>query len=239
MPAPTPKPRFTHFALFVKDIDRMEKFYTDVVGLTASDRGPHPNAPVDMVFMSSDPKEHHQFVLVSGRPENIEFHLNQQMSFPTTMELRTTPDGIKLFRWPIKEIESLYTKKHEFTNRPIEALASTLGGIKAELIDASIEFDPKETGNIEWTLRGLKVVYQADKQQFIYKDTALPAPPVNGKVKLRVLVDRGSIELFANEGAAVATHYALPDPENRSITLSGNGNVSLMINELKSSWPQE
>ena len=190
--------------------------------------------------------------------DQVGMPFNQQMSFPTTMELRTTPDGIKLFRWPIKEIESLYTKKHEFTNRPIEALASTLGGIKAELIDASIEFDPKETGNLEWTLRGLNVVYQADKQQFFLKTDTLNLPPlkgkaklkrsevshlihlaaapVNGTVKLRVLVDRGSIELFANDGAAVATHFALPDPENRGITLSGNGSVSLVINELKFIW---
>jgi sucrose-6-phosphate hydrolase SacC (GH32 family) len=66
--------------------------------------------------------------------------------------------------------------------------------------------------------------------------THLAAPAVNGKVKLRVLVDRGSIELFANDGAAVATHFALPDPKNRSITLSGNGSLSLVIHELKSSW---
>ena len=163
---------------------------------------------------------------------------NEQMSFPTTMELRTTPDGVKLFRWPIKEIESLYTKRHEFSNRPVDELADTLSGVDVDLIDASIEFDPKKTGNVEWNLRGLKVSYDADKQQFIYDGSRLAAPPVNGKVKLRVLVDRGSIELFANDGAAVATHFALPDPKNRSISLSGNGSVSLVINELKSSWPQ-
>jgi fructan beta-fructosidase len=174
-----------------------------------------------------DRKEHFQKL---GMP------FNQQMSFPTTMELRTTPEGIHLFRWPIKEIESLYTRKHEFSNRPIQELVAELRGIEAELIDASIEFDPKETGDIEWTLRGRKVMYQSDKQAFLYKDTTLAAPPVNGTVKLRVLVDRGSIELFANEGAAVATHFALPDPQNRSITLSGNGSVSLVIHELKSSW---
>jgi fructan beta-fructosidase len=161
------------------------------------------------------------------------------MSFPTSMELRTTPNGVKLFRWPIKEIESLYTKRHEFTKRPIAELTGALSGIDSDLIDASIEFDPKEAGSVEWTLRGLKVMYQADKQEFLYKDTTLAAPAVNGKVKLRVLVDRGSIELFANDGAAVATHYALPDPGNRSITLSGKGSASLIINELKSSWPQE
>jgi len=164
---------------------------------------------------------------------------NEQMSFPTTMELRTTPNGIKLFRWPIKEIESLYTKRHEFTNRPIAELADALSGIDADLIDASIEFDPKKTGNLEWNLRGLKMSYDVAKQQFLYEDSPLAAPPVDGKVKLRVLMDRGSIELFANDGAAVATHFALPDPKNRSISLSGQGSVSLIINELRSSWPEE
>ena len=161
---------------------------------------------------------------------------NQQMSFPTTMELRTTPEGVKLFRWPIKEIESLYTKRHEYMNLPVAELVDALSKIDADLIDASIEFDPKETGTIEWNLRGLKVSYDADKQQFLYRGSRLAAAPVNGKVKLRVLVDRGSIELFANDGAAVATHFALPDPKNRSISLSGNGSVSLVIYELKSSW---
>jgi fructan beta-fructosidase len=171
--------------------------------------------------------------------DQVGMPFTQQMSFPTTMELRTTPDGIRLFRWPIKEIESLYTRKHVFKNRPIEELAAALSGIEAELIDASIEFDPKKTGALEWNLRGLKLGYDPTKQQFLYKDTPLAAPAVGGKVKLRVLVDRGSIELFANDGAAVATHYALPDPKNRSIRLSGKGNVSLMINELESSWPEQ
>ena len=186
-----------------------------------------PDGRTVIIGWMRDRKEHFQKL---GMP------FNQQMSFPTTMELRTTPEGIHLFRWPIKEIESLYTKKHELSNRPIQELVAELGGIETELIDASIEFDPKETGDLEWTLRGLKVSYDPTQQQFLYKDTTLAAPPVNGTVKLRVLVDRGSIELFANEGATVATHFALPDPKNRSITLSGNGSVSLMIHELKSSW---
>jgi sucrose-6-phosphate hydrolase SacC (GH32 family) len=171
--------------------------------------------------------------------DKVGMPFNQQMSFPTTMELCTTPDGIKLFRWPIQEIDSLYTRRHEFTNRPITELADALSGIEADLIDASIEFDPEKTGNIEWNLRGLKVRYQVGKKQFLYAGSSLAAPPVKGKVTLRVLVDRGSLELFANDGATVATHFALPKPENRSISLSGNGSVSLVINELKSSWPQE
>jgi len=77
------RPRLRHFALFVEDIEKMEAFYGKVMGLTVTDRGPFPNpdVDVDMVFMSSDPQEHHEFVLCTGRPKDVDFALNQQMSF--------------------------------------------------------------------------------------------------------------------------------------------------------------
>ncbi len=76
-----PKPLFTHFALFTQDLEKMTDFYSRVMNLTVTDQGKAMAAPVDMVFMSNDPGEHHQFVLLSGRPEKVDFHLNQQMSF--------------------------------------------------------------------------------------------------------------------------------------------------------------
>ncbi len=92
----TPRPRLTHFALFCSDLERMEDFYTRLMGLTVTDRGEASSAPVQMVFMSSDPGEHHQFVLVSGRPDDVNFKLNQQMSFTVDSldELRTMRDRV-------------------------------------------------------------------------------------------------------------------------------------------------
>jgi catechol 2,3-dioxygenase len=75
------RPQLTHMAIFVWDMPKMRQFYTDVFGLTVTDEGRHTAAPVDMVFMSADPGEHHQFVLVSGRPEDAKFNVTQQMSF--------------------------------------------------------------------------------------------------------------------------------------------------------------
>lgn len=101
----TPSPRLTHFALFVRDLERMEDFYTRVMGLTVTDRGQATSAPVQMIFMSSDPTEHHQFVLVSGRPADVNFSLNQQMSFTVdsldemrTMRDRVAADGLEIER---------------------------------------------------------------------------------------------------------------------------------------------
>jgi catechol 2,3-dioxygenase len=92
-----PSPRLTHFALFVEDLARMRDFYTGVMGLTVTDQGsfPDPDVPVDMVFMSNDPAEHHQFVLVTGRPGDVPFALNQQLSFVVSDldELRAIRDA--------------------------------------------------------------------------------------------------------------------------------------------------
>jgi len=94
--AATIKPQLTHIAIFVEDLSRMREFYTKAFGLTVTDEGPHPAAPVDMVFMSADPTEHHQFVLVSGRPDQVDFNIAQQMSFlvQSLDELRQVRDQV-------------------------------------------------------------------------------------------------------------------------------------------------
>ncbi len=95
--ASTPKPRLTHIAFFTRDLDKMVDFYTRVMGLTISDRGRASTAPVEMVFMSSDPGEHHQFVLANGRPDYATFNIAQQISFlvDSLDELRDLHDRVK------------------------------------------------------------------------------------------------------------------------------------------------
>ncbi len=59
----------------------MTTFYTNVFGLRVSDRGRENVFPHDLVFLSSDPTEHHQLVLVSGRPQDATFSTLMQLSF--------------------------------------------------------------------------------------------------------------------------------------------------------------
>ena len=64
---------------------------------------------------------------------------------------------------------------------------------------------------------------------------------IDGKVRLRVLADRASLELYANEGATVASSYEFEIPEDYALSISANGEVlihSLAVNELKSAWPE-
>jgi catechol-2,3-dioxygenase len=59
--------RFGHMGLMVRDLPRMKDFYTRVLGFTATDEG--PAGPAQMVFLCTEPRDHHQMFLCSGRGE--------------------------------------------------------------------------------------------------------------------------------------------------------------------------
>jgi catechol-2,3-dioxygenase len=62
-----PRMRFGHVGLMVKDFDRMKDFYVRVLGFTSTDEG--PAGPCTMVFLCTEPRDHHQIFLCSGRGE--------------------------------------------------------------------------------------------------------------------------------------------------------------------------
>lgn len=70
----------SHVGLYVHDMARMLDFYSGFLGFAISDRGDN-RAGGEIVFMTRDPREHHQFVLVSGRPADLPFNIVNQLSF--------------------------------------------------------------------------------------------------------------------------------------------------------------
>ena len=66
---PAPNLMFSHMGLSVKDIGKMEDFYSRTLGFTVTDRG--TAGGMKLVFLSRDPGDHHQIVLATGRPDNL------------------------------------------------------------------------------------------------------------------------------------------------------------------------
>lgn len=60
-------PQLAHFGIFVRDIDAMTRFYTQVFGLRLTDRGVGGTFKFQLHFLSGTPDQHHQLVLASGR----------------------------------------------------------------------------------------------------------------------------------------------------------------------------
>ena len=61
------KVSFSHFGVSCLDVPKMTEFYTSVMGMIVSDQG--SLGPFDIVFLTTDPTDHHQFVLASGRKD--------------------------------------------------------------------------------------------------------------------------------------------------------------------------
>jgi catechol 2,3-dioxygenase len=65
-----------HVGVFCRDLDKMESFYRDFLGLTVTKK-----RPGSMVFLSSDPRRSdHEIALMAGRPEGDDFNPIQQIS---------------------------------------------------------------------------------------------------------------------------------------------------------------
>ncbi|HEV2546635.1 MAG TPA: VOC family protein [Stellaceae bacterium] len=71
--------RFSHVGLFVTEMARMADFYTRVLGFAVTDEGKLGESR--LTFLSRDPADHHQIVLVEGRPEGLPDRIVNQISF--------------------------------------------------------------------------------------------------------------------------------------------------------------
>jgi fructan beta-fructosidase len=165
---------------------------------------------------------------------------NQQMNFPCELTLRTLPEGIRMCRLPVREIETLYKKAHRRTDTPLPPGANPLAGIAGELFDIGAEIEPGDAAEIGFKVRGTAIVYSAAERRISCMDRSAPLKPVGGRTKLRILVDRTSLEIFGNDGAVVISLCFLPPDDERGLELYAVGGTariaSLEVYELASAW---
>jgi catechol-2,3-dioxygenase len=86
--------QFSHIGLYVSDLPRMARFYRQALRFTQTDAG--DLGAVQLVFLSRDPREHHQLVLATGRPADAGFNVVNQISFrvPDIATLRQFHDRL-------------------------------------------------------------------------------------------------------------------------------------------------
>jgi len=76
MPKPPERLSFSHIGIYVHDLEKMVGFYKRIFGFVETDRGVVRGHPI--VFLTRDPREHHQIVLAEGRTGSPDdFVLNQ------------------------------------------------------------------------------------------------------------------------------------------------------------------
>jgi len=193
-----------------------------------------------------------------GRIGHPDMPFNQMMNFPVELTLRNTAEGIRMFAEPVEEIKQLHDKQHAWEDTTLKEGENLLEGIAGELFDIHAEFGFENATELGFVIRGIPVTYNAQKQQLTCKESQAPLKPRNGqspipvaevakllgkgdgKIRLRILVDRTSIEIFGNDGGIYMPIGVIPPDENKSLAVfSKGGGVkinALKVYELRSAW---
>jgi fructan beta-fructosidase len=165
---------------------------------------------------------------------------NQMMTFPVELTLRTTEEGLRLFAWPVREIEALRGRKHEWANEELTPGRNVLADIAGDLFDIRAEFEVGDAAEMGLTIRGVPVTYDVREGQLSCEGKSAPLKPMGSKVRLRLLVDRTSIEVFGNDGRIYMPIGVIPSDDSMALEVFSRGGVSraasLEVCELKSAW---
>jgi len=167
---------------------------------------------------------------------------NQQMSFPCAMTLRRTAGGLRIYRWPVREIKRLYdtsSKSIGLRNRAVKPGAPLNVGT-GELWDVEAEFEVGGAAEVGLRARGEQIVYSARDHKLRCLGREAPLEPENGRVRIRVLVDRTSLEVFGNGGRVSLTSCFLPRQREQGLEVFADGGaarlISLTAHRLRSAW---
>ncbi len=195
-------------------IDSGANFYASQVW---SDIPPADGRTVQMAWMRG------------GKYPNMPF--NQQMSFPCELRLRKFSDGLRVCRTPVREIASLRGREHRWRNLRVKPGANPLAELRGDLFEIEAEMEAQD---IEFTIRGQALRIAAGKISCL--GTTADLGPVQGRLSLQVLIDRSSVEVFANQGRVSLSNCFLPQPENKSLAVSSPTAArlaSLTVRELR------
>ena len=174
-----------------------------------------------------------------GRYPRMPF--NGQMSFPVELSLRGFPEGPRLCRMPVREIELLRRETRRFDGTRLEPGARFKPETGGDLFDieAGVRF-AANAGDLVLRVHGTELRCSARDGTFSFLGTKVPAPALDGCLPFRLLVDRTSLELFVPPGRVSAGFCFLPEPRGAPLELSVDGGSvelsSLSIHALSSVW---
>jgi len=161
---------------------------------------------------------------------------NQTFTFPHELTLRTTGDGIRLFAEPVKQIEKLHGKRHTAENKTLAENRPAAVNVSGELFDIRATFEIGSAAAVGLDIGGERITYDAKANKLLDADLK----PVDGKVAIRVLVDRPMIEVIGTGGRVYITRARGQKGEVSTISAFAAGGeaklIQLEVHELNSIW---
>lgn len=173
-----------------------------------------------------------------------------QMSIPCEISLTKFSFGYKLIRKPVREVESLQDKHYSWENKLLipgikENKTKSVSGDCFRIVG---EFDLKTSDTFGFLIRhgkkiaGTEIQYNVKRGVLTVLNSSVPVVPVDNKVKLEILIDRSSIEIFANDGQTAISNCFTPGEGKDMVLYTTGGELGiekLDIYELSSIYLKE
>jgi fructan beta-fructosidase len=171
-----------------------------------------------------------------------------QFSIPRDLSLRRTSEGIRVFQQPTTVISARLSKlpaskkieKKNVTIDTKEMALNTSGSFNSNACWIEATFTMGSAKRFGFTIaansgdQGTKILYAVEGNELSIvpgegneiHPLKATVKPVNGKIKLQVLLDKSSLEVFANDGEKVLTTYIFPQQDaTKLFAFAEGGNV--------------
>ena len=159
-------------------------------------------------------------------------------TFPVSLGL-VSIDGQKyLTRMPIAEITNIYEKSHSWAPQVVKKDKNLLSEIKSKKFDLVAEIDLSKTKAKHFGIRvaNKTIEYDVASKTLLSKKVIFSD---KDRLKLRILVDWGQLEVFANDGVFSFTQQFAFTPERDDLEFFVDGDVQLVsmeFHEVKRTW---
>lgn len=163
------------------------------------------------------------------------------MSIPRELSLRRIDGHLRLCQKPVRELEKVRGKGTEMDKLTCNGMTPI--DIKDQQLDIEVEFSTSAASQF-----GIRVLKQGEEQTEIGYDVAKqelwidrtksgnvgfhpafsgrhsgPLSAKEGRVRMRIVVDKSSVEVFGNDGETVLTDLVFPHSSSDGVEVFSNG----------------
>jgi fructan beta-fructosidase len=185
------------------------------------------------------------------------------MTIPRELSLRRTPNGLRLVQQPVRELEKLRERRQHFKSGNVEQINRWLRKehIMGDSLEMILDLEPGNSGQCGVRLfkgDGEQTVVGFDEvSRRVFLDRSHSgnvsfqksfagihlgqARTVDGRLRLHLLLDACSVEVFVNDGEVVLTDLVFPSLSSRELSLFSRASDvlvrSLQVWPLRPSFP--
>lgn len=178
-----------------------------------------------------------------------EMPFNQQLSIPVELSLVGEGKDVSLLRHPIAELESLRRKTVHVDRQTISNGSPLIPETDSRLLDIEFTVHRQDAKSLYVVVRGHPVLFSWDTNELRIEASAWNkgfggresvSLPDESSLRVRLLVDTTSIEVFLNGGRISASYCFLPGGYANTLSLSTYSSDQVIedfvLHELESAW---